>query len=63
MPYHIDRKRKVAVIGDRVFQELFDQGENPIGKYIEINSVYFQVVGVFSIESLQDLSYRLPGSD
>jgi putative ABC transport system permease protein len=48
----IDRRRKVAVLGDRVYKELFNPDENPLGEYIEINSVYFQVVGVFTIESL-----------
>jgi putative ABC transport system permease protein len=40
-------KRKVAVIGNRVKEELFEKGEDPIGKYIRIRGVYFQVVGVF----------------
>lgn len=48
----ITAKRKVAVIGKRVYQELFKTDENPIGDYIEIKGVYFQVVGVFNIESL-----------
>ncbi|MFO7371157.1 MAG: ABC transporter permease [Bacteroidales bacterium] len=40
-------KRKVAVIGNRVKEELFNKGEDPIGKYIRIRGVYFQVVGVY----------------
>ena len=43
----IIEKRKVAVIGNRVRDELFDKDENPIGQYIRIRGVYFQVVGVF----------------
>lgn len=39
-------KRKVAVIGKQVQQMLFGQ-EDPIGKYIAIRGVFFQVVGVF----------------
>jgi putative ABC transport system permease protein len=39
--------RKIAVIGNRVRDELFETGENPIGQYIRIRGVYFQVVGVF----------------
>jgi putative ABC transport system permease protein len=39
--------RKVAVIGNRVRDELFNPGENPVGQYIRIKGVYFQVVGVF----------------
>jgi len=39
-------KRKVCVIGERVLEVLFDKGENPIGKNIQVNGIYFQVVGV-----------------
>jgi putative ABC transport system permease protein len=38
--------RKVCVIGERTQEELFDEDENPLGKYIRINNVYFQVIGV-----------------
>ncbi|MFW5758134.1 MAG: ABC transporter permease [Bacteroidota bacterium] len=44
----IDKTRKVAVIGKYVYETLFNKNENPIGEYIRINGVYFQVVGVFS---------------
>ncbi len=40
-------KRKVVVIGKRVYEVLFNVGEDPIGKYIRINGVYFAVIGVF----------------
>ncbi|HPE55952.1 MAG TPA: ABC transporter permease [Bacteroidales bacterium] len=43
----IEQKRKVAVIGTRVKELLFDPDEDPIGEYIRIQGVYFQVVGVF----------------
>jgi putative ABC transport system permease protein len=39
--------RKIAIIGNRVRDELFEPKENPIGQYIRIRGVYFQVVGVF----------------
>lgn len=42
----IAEKRKVCVIGDRVYEELFPKGENPLGKLIRVNGIYFQVVGV-----------------
>jgi len=44
----IEDKRKVAVIGTRVQETLFDAGENPIGQSIEIRGIYFLVVGVFN---------------
>jgi putative ABC transport system permease protein len=43
----LQNKRKVAVIGNRVRDELFKNGETIIGQYIRINGVYYQVVGVF----------------
>jgi putative ABC transport system permease protein len=41
--------RKVAVIGATVRDQLFKQ-EDPIGKYIKVNGVAFQVVGMFTDE-------------
>src|SRR5207253_1487018 len=38
--------RKVAVIGKAVRDELYGEGVNPIGTYIKISGVYFEVVGV-----------------
>jgi len=43
----LQNKRKVAVIGNRVRDELFKNSEKVIGEYIRINGVYYQVVGVF----------------
>ena len=43
----IEEKRKVAVIGSRVREVLFEPNENPIGDHIQIQGVYFKVVGVF----------------
>lgn len=42
----IDQSRKVCAIGKRVEEILFE-GKDPIGEYIRINNVYFQVVGTF----------------
>ena len=42
----IQNQRKVCVIGERTQQELFEESESPIGKFIRINSIYFKVVGV-----------------
>jgi putative ABC transport system permease protein len=44
----IGEKRKVVVIGKRVAEEMFKPDENPIGQYLKINGVFFQVVGVSS---------------
>lgn len=42
----IDQERKVCVIGERTQKELFDEDDDPIGAYISIENVNFQVVGV-----------------
>ena len=42
----ITNKRKVCVIGERTKKELFEKDDNPVGKFIKIDNVYFQVVGV-----------------
>ncbi len=42
----IDDYRKVAVIGQNVVNILFEEDEDPIGEYITINKVNFQVVGL-----------------
>ena len=44
----INDYRKVAVIGLRVRDELFEPGEQVIGEYIRIGGVPFKVVGVFN---------------
>jgi len=44
----IEEKRKVAVIGQRVYNEMFEQGEEAIGEYLKIQGVFFQVVGIYN---------------
>ncbi|MEO8844173.1 MAG: ABC transporter permease [Kofleriaceae bacterium] len=41
-----DQSRKVAVIGQAVQDELYAPDENPIGTYLKISGVFYQVVGV-----------------
>lgn len=43
----IKETRKVASIGYRVYEEMFNEDEDPIGQYLRINGVYFKIVGVF----------------
>ena len=39
-------ERKICVIGERTATELYEKDENPVGTFVQINSVYFRVVGV-----------------
>ena len=42
----IAESRKVVVIGDGVRDQLFPPTQDPIGEYVKISGVYFQVIGV-----------------
>ena len=42
----IDNARKVCVIGERTQKEIFEEDEEPVGKFVRINDIYFQVIGV-----------------
>ena len=46
----VHEARKVCVIGKRVYESLFQEGEDPCGKYIQVNGIYYQVVGMSSSE-------------
>src|SRR5262245_30819525 len=48
-------RRKVAVIGSRVVELLFEPQEDPVGEYIRIAGVHFRVIGtIASIHSIED---------
>ncbi len=53
----IRQNRKVCVIGARVEEVLFSKGENPIGKYIRVSGVYFQIIGVSSADGDIQIGY------
>jgi putative ABC transport system permease protein len=44
-PRDVQEQRKVAVLGEQVTQQLFEPGESPLGKYVQIKGVNFLVVG------------------
>ena len=48
----ISEKRKVAVISEDVYKQLFEKGENSIGDFIQINSANFKVIGVFQEQNV-----------
>lgn len=61
----IDQRRKVCVIGDKVREQLFVEGEEATGKLIYINSIQFRIVGVLTkssseISSDNDESIYIP---
>ncbi|MDD2799238.1 MAG: ABC transporter permease [Bacteroidales bacterium] len=44
----IREKRKVAVIGRKIYEDLFQKGISPIGEMLKVNGMYFTVVGVIN---------------
>src|SRR5690606_15912565 len=47
----IQHNRKVCVIGERLRKELFEKDEDPVGNFIKLNNIYFQVIGVYKFEN------------
>ncbi len=45
--FDILNKRKVVLLGYRIYEELFKNGELAEDKYIKLNGMYFQVIGVY----------------
>jgi putative ABC transport system permease protein len=45
-PEHVNGRSRVAVLGDTVADELFEEFEYPIGQTIKLNDVPFRVIGV-----------------
>jgi len=42
----IDGKKKVAVISEDIYKQLFEKDELAIGQYIQMNSINFTIIGV-----------------
>ncbi|MCR5708877.1 MAG: ABC transporter permease [Bacteroidales bacterium] len=40
------QERKVCVLGKRIYNDLFPQGGDPCGEFIQVGSIFLQVVGV-----------------
>lgn len=61
-------QRKVCVIGKRIYETLFPGGENPCGRYIEVNGIYYQIIGVsmangnISIQGRSETTVTIPFS-
>ncbi len=43
----VAERRKVAVIGEGIVEQIYPDGEEPVGTYLQLSGVYFQVIGVF----------------
>jgi putative ABC transport system permease protein len=52
------QKRKICVIGEKVQEEMFKPDENPVGEYLRVNGVYYQVVGIIKPVSNLNINGR-----
>ena len=48
----IDNKKKVAVLSEEVYKQLFQKDEDAIGKYIKINNSNFTVIGLIQATNI-----------
>ena len=48
----------MCVIGKTVYETLFDIDEDPVGQFIRLNGIYFQVIGVISPKSNASIGGR-----
>ena len=46
----ISERRKVCVIGKRVYESIFKGGGDPCGSYVQVDGVYYRVIGMCSSE-------------
>lgn len=46
----ISERKKVCVIDEDTYNQLFEEDEMPIGQYIKINNINYQVVGVYQVK-------------
>lgn len=44
----LDDYKKVVVLGQKVYTDLFGRGEDPVGKQIQLSGINFKVVGVYT---------------
>ena len=42
----VAQERKVCMIGERIYNDLFPGGEDPCGAFLNIGGIYYQVVGL-----------------
>jgi len=45
-PIDIKEKRKVCIIGSRIYEQFFEKDENAVGELVSIDGAYYQIIGV-----------------
>lgn len=52
------QKRKVAVLGSEVYDQIFESGEDPVGQSLDIAGVHFLIIGVYKSRIASENSRR-----
>lgn len=48
----IDDNKKIVVISEGIYEQLFEKDQEAVGEYLEINNINFKVVGVFDNKTM-----------
>ncbi|APY11270.1 multidrug ABC transporter ATP-binding protein [Seonamhaeicola sp. S2-3] len=48
----IEHKKKVVVLSEDIYKQLFEKDENPIGEYVQLNNINFKVIGMFETSNI-----------
>ncbi len=48
----ISDRKKVVVLSEDVYKQIFEKDEKAIGQYIQINNINFKVIGVFEVSNI-----------
>lgn len=48
--FDIEQKRKVIVIGEKIYADLFPDGVDPVGAIVTVRQISFTVIGIFKPE-------------
>jgi putative ABC transport system permease protein len=48
----IDDRKKVVVISEEAYKQLFEKDEDAIDKYVQLNGVNFKVIGMFEVSNI-----------
>lgn len=59
----MEMAERVVVLGQTVVDELFAEGEDPLGQAIRIGKTSFEVIGIFAAKSLEGMIVRGMTSD
>lgn len=48
----IDDRKKVAVISEDIYKQIFEKDEVAVGEYIQINNINYKIIGLFEVPNI-----------